>query len=145
MDLKKGLRRGDGIADFMLLKVSYAETKEVVDDVDRRLKNLEDIVHKQAILSASNEIVTTASLQNYLDALTSHIQRQFEEKVQRNAEAMQKLLDQNKYEVMALIKEKAPKLKVERQMTHLQELLRHNEMRLEQLFSGVELTIKKQT
>jgi len=30
-------------------------------------------------------------------------------------------------------------------MTHLQELLRHNEMRLEQLFSGVELTIKKQT
>ena len=56
---------------------------------------------------------------------------------------MQKLLDQNKFEVMALIKEKAPKQKVERQMTHLQELLRHNEMRLEQLFSGVELTIKK--
>ncbi len=58
---------------------------------------------------------------------------------------MQKLLDQNKSEVMALIKEKAPKLKMERQMTHLQELLRHNEMRIEQLFSGVELSIKKQT
>jgi len=74
-ELKKGLRRGDGIADFMHLKVSYAETKEVVEDVDRRLKCLEEIVHKQVLLSASNEIVTTASLQNYLDALTSHIQR----------------------------------------------------------------------
>jgi len=30
-------------------------------------------------------------------------------------------------------------------MTHLQEMLRHNEMRIEQLFSGIELSIKKQT
>ena len=34
---------------------------------------------------------------------------------------------------------------MEKQMTHLQELLRNNEMRIEQLFSGIELSIKKQT
>ena len=86
MAQKLARKRGDGIADFILLKSQYAKTREEVHHIDARLKNMEDLFHKQSIIHSSNEIVTTASLQNYLDALSSHVEKQFNERVKEHNE-----------------------------------------------------------
>jgi hypothetical protein len=66
------------------LKQQYAKTRDIVGNLETRIKSLEELFHKQSIIQSSNEIVTTASLQNYLDALTSHIEKQFQEKVREH-------------------------------------------------------------
>ena len=59
---KKQVRRGDGLTDFLLLKSQFGRCREEVTIMERRVKSLEELFHKQSIIQSSNEIVTTASL-----------------------------------------------------------------------------------
>lgn len=97
-----------------------------MEDVLRRLRILEEMYHKQSIIQSANEIVTTASLQNYLDALTGHIQRQFDEKVRTHTEQIEKMLAKQSEEVSQMLKDKGNKHKIERQITHINEMVRNN-------------------
>jgi hypothetical protein len=47
--------------------------------------------------------------------------------------------------VKVLVKSKAPKHKVERLISHLGEQIMNNSMRLESVFSGLEMSIMKNT
>ena len=55
------------------------------------------------------------------------------------------MLEQQKEDVKVIMKEKAHKHKVERQISNLNELIRNNEMRIDSIFSGIEMSILKQT
>jgi len=63
------------------VKTAFYKCREEVTEQEIRIKSLEELFHKQTIIQSSNEIVTTASLNNYLDALTKHIERTFQERV----------------------------------------------------------------
>ena len=137
------IRRGDGIADFIMVKTAFYKCRDDVTDVEKRVKSLEELFHKQSIIQSSNEIVTTASLQNYLDALTMHIERQFQEKVTAHNEQVQRLMATQMEEIKVMIKEKAGKHRIDRQITHVTELVTNNAMRLNSIFTGLEMSIAK--
>lgn len=61
--------------------------------MERRLKVMEELFHKQSIIQSSNEIVTTAALQNYLDAMTSQIEITFADKIAEHTQLIQSMLD----------------------------------------------------
>jgi hypothetical protein len=45
-EAKKNLTRGNGIADFIQVKNEYGRTKVEVEDLERRVKSLEEMFHK---------------------------------------------------------------------------------------------------
>jgi hypothetical protein len=55
------------------------------------------------------------------------------------------LLTVQKEEVKLLLKEKAPKQKMDRQLNHINELVINCQMRLDQVFTGLEMSIQKNT
>ncbi len=144
-EAKKNLTRGNGIADFIQVKNEYGRTKVEVEDHERRIKQLEEMFQKQSIIQSSNEIVTSISLQSYLEEFNKHIERQFQEKLAQHTDKIYQMLEQQKEDVKVIMKEKAHKHKVERQISNLNELIRNNEMRIDSIFSGIEMSILKQT
>jgi hypothetical protein len=133
-EAKKNLTRGNGIADFIQVKNEYGRTKVEVEDLERRVKSLEEMFHKQSIIQSSNEIVTSVSLQSYLEELNKHIERQFQEKLALHTEKIFQILETQKEDVKEMMKEKAHKHKVDRQINHLSEMIRNNDMRLDSIF-----------
>ena len=144
-EAKRNLTRGNGIADFIQVKNEYGRTKVEVEDHERRIKQLEEMFQKQSIIQSSNEIVTSISLQSYLEEFNKHIERQFQEKLAQHTDKIYQMLEQQKEDVKVIMKEKAHKHKVERQISNLNELIRNNEMRIDSIFSGIEMSILKQT
>ena len=144
-EAKRSLTRGNGIADFIQVKNEYGRTKVEVEDHERRIKQLEEMFQKQSIIQSSNEIVTSISLQSYLEEFNKHIERQFQEKLAQHTDKIYQMLEQQKEDVKVIMKEKAHKHKVERQISNLNELIRNNEMRIDSIFSGIEMSILKQT
>ncbi len=74
------------------------------------------------------------SLQSYLEELTKHIERQFQEKLAQHTEKIFEILEKQKEEVKTLMKEKAHKNKVDRQISNINELIRNNDMKLDSIF-----------
>ena len=85
-EAKRNLTRGNGIADFIQVKNEYGRTKVEVEDHERRIKQLEEMFQKQSIIQSSNEIVTSISLQSYLEEFNKHIERQFQEKLAQHTD-----------------------------------------------------------
>ncbi len=74
------------------------------------------------------------SLQSYLEELTKHIERQFQEKLAQHTDKIFEILEKQKEEVKTLMKEKAHKHKVDRQISNINELIRNNDMKLDSIF-----------
>lgn len=99
--------------------------------------------HKQSILTHSSEIVTNAQLQNYLDAMTAHVERQFADKVDALNSEMNTAMNNFKEQVKEIIKEKASKANVIRDYKYVVESVRNNEMRLDQILNGFDIVIER--
>jgi len=48
---------------------------------------------KQSIIQSSNEIVTSISLQSYLEEFNKHIERQFQEKLAQHTDKIYQMLE----------------------------------------------------
>eukprot|EP00347_Sterkiella_histriomuscorum_P015086 403358369 len=133
---KKGYqRRGDGLADFLELKSMFKRIQADQESSEKRLRSLEDYFHKQSILTNSNEIVTNQSLQNYLDTLTSHLNAQFQQKLNDQNALINQKLASFKEELDLQLKEKASKYTSQRQYADLLEKCLVNESKLNQILT----------
>ncbi|CDW80056.1 UNKNOWN [Stylonychia lemnae] len=129
IDQKYILRRGDGLSDFLTVKSHFYKLKTA---------QLEDSFYKQNVLMRGNELITTASLQNYLDTMQLHLDAQMDMRILKINEELEAKLSHFTGEMIMALKEKASKKSMQTDNLFVMDIVRDNEMKINQALASLD-------
>ena len=85
-----------------------------------------------------NELITTASLQNYLDTMQLHLDSQMDQRILKINEELEIKLDDFQTKIIQSLKEKASKKQMQTDHLFVLDIVRDNEMKINQTLASLD-------